>query len=115
MCDVEVAIRNLLRAGKELNFEVVAPFSYSCDGVNHKQTFAFIPRYGSENGTIVGLMAQSNEECDRDICRWAEANECFFSFLNMEMLLEYDVEYFKDMLKDWGEFGVVKSTKHFGK
>ena len=49
---VALARLNWIRASKELGFEIITPYLIETDSIR-KSVFAFIPEYGSYNGTIV--------------------------------------------------------------
>jgi hypothetical protein len=101
---VDIARANLLKASKELGFKVITPFVLDGNNLPHV-AFAYLPDYGSPRGTVVGLISAPTYETDKAVERWAEANNCFYSFLNVEALLAYSQEYFLELLKDWAEYG----------
>lgn len=98
---ISIARDNLLKASKEIGFKVVTPFVL--DNNNHV-AFAYLPDYGSSHGTVVGLISAPAYKTDKVIEKWAEINNCFYSFLNIKELLVYSKEYFLELLKDWAKY-----------
>lgn len=94
---------NWFLASKRLDFEVVCPFKLTFKG-KEKVVFAFLPAYGSENGVIVDLITPPEFQTDPEIIEWAQEQGCYYSFLNVESLVNYDEDYFIRTLQDWGRY-----------
>lgn len=88
------------RASEELHFEIESPYYISVDGVK-KEVFACVYGYGSSNGTIVELMQPPSFEVDKEVILWAKKNAFFYSFINIDSITDYSVDYFTDILEDW--------------
>jgi hypothetical protein len=95
-----------LKASQKLGFELVMPYKIRIAG-SEKEVFAFVPGYGSPNGTLVELTYPPVYESDNDIKQWTETKQVFCSFVNAENFMVYDEPYFMSMLKDWGKFDLT--------
>jgi len=97
-----IAINNWLKASNKLAFNIITPYSIIIEG-KPKEIFAFLPNYGSPNGSIVVLIT-SQFEIDNEIINWAKSNGIFYSFIYIDSFFTYDEEFFKEILLDWGYF-----------
>jgi hypothetical protein len=101
--EIYIAKINWEKASKELSFKFISPYLINLNNKTIK-VFAFFPEYGSVNGAIVDIIYAPKYEINRDIIKFAEANNCFYSFLNIEDSLIYDKEQFRLILDDWGKY-----------
>ncbi|HSZ34650.1 MAG TPA: hypothetical protein VK772_15145 [Puia sp.] len=97
---IEIARNNWIKASGELGFKIITPFEILIEK-SEKEVFAYLPEYGSLNGAIFELFTSSDFKIDDRIKDWAVSNNCFYSFCSIESFLEYDVVYFREILKDW--------------
>lgn len=90
------------RAATDLGIDVVAPYEVvdETTGVSAR-ALAFVPRFGSQAGTLVISSAASNLGCST----WARDRGAFLSIVNEGAYADYDREVFVDTLNDWGWFG----------
>jgi len=103
ICEKELskARENFELAAKEFDFEFESPHLLK-DGLS---VFGYIKNYGSPNGAVIDLISPPDFSQNTDVIKWCKENDCFFSFLNIQPLLdEYDSSYFEEMLNDWGKF-----------
>lgn len=100
---IEVARTNWLKASLNLFFKFETPFFVEING-NKREMFAFLPKYGSPNGTIICLTSSPQFETDQEIIQWAKENSFYYSFLNIEDFQKYDENYFKELLEDWMKY-----------
>jgi len=96
---IEIARNNWLKAADELSFNFTTPFEILIENVE-KEVFGYLPDYGSSNGTIVELM-EGPQKIDITLSNWAKENKIFLSYCNIDTFLEYNVSYFREILKDW--------------
>jgi hypothetical protein len=90
------------RAATDLGIEVTAPFFVdSARGESDVECVAYVPHFGSENGTIV-IARTSPLEPLHSIVR---ARGIFLSILDEDSYEVYDRELFVETLNDWGWFG----------
>ena len=69
------------------------------------KAFGYIPNYGSKNGVVICLTAPPNFLIDNRVADWCTENDCFYSSLNIELIIgEYKQSYFREMLRDWGKY-----------
>lgn len=101
---IRIARNNWIKASKQIGFILKTPYHFTINGED-KVAFAFLPEYGSINGMVVALMFLPMFEMDDDIIKWAKANQCFYSFINIDGSLVYDKKFIMDSLDDWGKFG----------
>ncbi|GGH32949.1 hypothetical protein FAZ19_23480 [Sphingobacterium alkalisoli] len=94
------ARENWQKAAYNFKFEIITPYFISVKG-SEKEVFAFVPAYGSSNGTIIELTSPPEYNTDKEIMEWASDNDLFCSFINVDNLLEYDERYFVEILDDW--------------
>ena len=97
---IEIARNNWIKASNELGFKIITPFEILTEE-KEREVFAYLPEYGSTNGVVVELFKSPDCKTDDAIRNWARSNNCFISFCNIEDFLEYDVAYFREVLKDW--------------
>ena len=100
------ARENWIKASKELEFKIISPYYILVDG-RKQEVFAFLPEYGSVNGTLVFLMCPSDFKSSY-LSKWARRNKIFYSYLNVDELLEYDQRTFREALKDWRKFRTIE-------
>lgn len=100
---VELARKNWIDASKNFMFELVTPYFIEIDG-NEKEIFAFLPKYGSLNGTIVCLISAPNFEIDSELSQWADKNNFYCSFVNIKKFINFDESSFKEILNDWMKY-----------
>jgi len=86
---------NWIRALKKLNFEIHCPYIINYDN-EEIEVFAFLPNYGSENGIILQLTAPPDFDADKRIIEYAKQNRCGYSFINVQVYLEYKEEFFRE-------------------
>ena len=88
-------------ASEEFGFEFVSPFTLT-DGID---VFGYISNYGSKNGVVICLTTPPDFLTDNRIADWCKEMDCFYSCLNIELLTgEYKRSYFREMLRDWGNY-----------
>ncbi len=101
---IQKASQTWLVAAEKLGIRVTAPFAISM--ASHSiQCIAFVPDFGSANGTIVGVMHSQTFNTDSKLKEYAKRNGIFYSFVNPLGWIEYDEAAFKDALEDWGYYG----------
>lgn len=96
---IETAIDNFLKASREMGFRIHSPFIFHNNGTE-RTALAFLPEYGS-HGVIVGLTSAPYFETDKDIIERAKRNQCYYSFINIENLMNYNDVFFRELLADW--------------
>jgi len=101
--ETEKARVNWLKASNKLKFKIFTPYSFYFKGIK-KEVFAFLPNYGSSNGIIVELTSSPEYEIDKEIIEWAKANNCCYSFVNIENCLYYSEFFFKETIEDWMKY-----------
>jgi hypothetical protein len=99
----EQARLNWQKASKNLFFEIITPYFIEINGIK-KELFAFLPEYGSPNGTIICLTSPPHYETDSEIIQWSKENKFYYSFLNVEEFQEYDEECLNEILEDWMKY-----------
>ena len=98
---IKTARNNFVLASKDFDFEFVSPFTLT-DELN---AFGYISNYGSKNGVVICLTSPPNFQIDKKVVDWCKAQDCFYSFLNIESLEgEYNQLYFEEMLRDWSKY-----------
>lgn len=98
--EITNARKNFELASKDFGFVFHSPFVLT----DTLTAFGFIENYGGRNGAVVCLVPPFGL-ADEEIVEWCEQNDCFWSFINVELLQgEYDASYFREMLLDWGHF-----------
>lgn len=103
MIDIELLNRaraNWRKASSELCFEFISPYIIEVNG-ERREAFAFLPEYGSPNGTIICLTYAPNYTIDNEIIKWAQENKLFYSFIDIKDSLYYDKDYLTQTLEDW--------------
>ena len=93
------------RASEEIGFSMETPFYFCLDG-EEKKAFAYLKEYGSENGMVLGLTKSPEYDLDQAIIEWANENNCYYSFLNIDSANSYTTNGILDCLLDWGKFKV---------
>ena len=94
------ARKNWLEASVDLNFELITPYLVEIGG-KIKDLFAYLPQYGSPNGMIVVLTTYPDYRIDESIVKFAKEHEYFYSFIEVSDFLEYNRDYFIELLNDW--------------
>jgi len=97
---LEKVTQNWIRASREIGFEIICPFPFEFNGEKNL-TLAFLPAYGSKNGMVLGLLYPPGYSSNPIVLQWAEKNDCFCSFLNIEEYADYDEDLYLNTLKDW--------------
>jgi hypothetical protein len=100
---ITIARKNWQMAAQNLGFKIVTPYLISING-SQKEVFAFLPEYGSPNGAIIELTFAPEYKTDKSLIEWAIENNSFYSFINVDNVLEYDQEYFSEVLADWMKY-----------
>lgn len=100
--NAEIARKNWLRASKDLGFEIKTPHSIKVNDVE-MQIFAFLPQLGSPNGMLLGLTSPPEFKTDPELVKLAEKLGMFYSFVNVESVLNYDEKFFEDAIRDWSQ------------
>jgi hypothetical protein len=95
---------NWIKAASEIGFEILSPYKINIEN-RILEVFAFLPKYGSNNGMIVELTSEPLFIINQDIVSYSKRNKCFYSFINIDIFLEYNKSEFIDLLDDWGCFG----------
>ena len=93
-----------LEAGRLLHFRVQAPYAVIVNS-EHIECIAFLPDYGSPNGSIVSFFDNETYHRDDRITEYAKRNKMFHSFVNPMGFQVYDEIFVKRLLMDWGYFG----------
>lgn len=97
---IESTRKNWIKASAQFGFELKTPYQVQLKhGV--KEVFAYLPEYGSENGTVICLTGPPDYETDTEIVEWADNHGVHCSFINVESCLIYNEEYFVEVLDDW--------------
>ena len=98
---IKNARHNFALASEEFGFEFVSPFTLT----DEIEVFGYISNYGSKNGVVVCLTAPPDYLTDNRVVEWCKENDCFCSFISIEPLIgEYRRSYFREMLRDWGQY-----------
>jgi hypothetical protein len=92
----------LLRAGRDLNIQVVAPFELVLDSGKKISAEALFPQLGAPKGTIVYQSINSYQEILDEIKKMGYTCSVFGEPLPNE---EYDPESYKEMFTEWGWTG----------
>jgi hypothetical protein len=100
---IEMARINWMKASDELGFKFISPYSVTEDNKEYV-FFAFIPKYGSPKGTIIDLIFAPAYEMSNKTIEIANANGCLYSFINIDSIIDYNREYFLDIIEDWGKY-----------
>ena len=100
---IDIARTNWLKASDELGFNIISPYSV-IEGSKEYIFFAFIPKYGSPNGTIIDLIFAPTYEKNKKMIEIANDMKCFYSFINIDFFLDYNPECFLDVIEDWGKY-----------
>lgn len=96
---IRVARNNFKLASEDFDFEFESPFTLT----NKLNAFGYIANYGSKNGVVICLTSPTDFPIDDKVVDWCKSHDCFYSFLNIELLLgEYNLSYFRELLHDWG-------------
>jgi hypothetical protein len=103
MKQVKIARVNWIKASVDLNFKIVTPYQILVNG-RKDDAFAFLPGYGSPNGTLVNLVSAPEFKVDVDIVKLAKELNCHYSFINIESCLEYNKYFFQETLEDWMKY-----------
>jgi hypothetical protein len=103
---IEQARSNWIRASIEIGFRINTPFEFEYNHVKHS-SFAYLPEYGSKNGTIVDLIFPPSFITNKVIQDWANDCNCYFSFVNIQDFLIYRREYFEEVLNDWNNNKII--------
>ncbi len=99
--DLRRAREQFETAARDLGFSFISP-AVLTDSLS---AFAYLPDYGSPNGTVICLTSSSERHAYHDVISWCQENGFFWSVLSIEPLLgEYHAAYFREMLRDWGRF-----------
>ncbi|OYU95934.1 MAG: hypothetical protein CFE21_05840 [Bacteroidetes bacterium B1(2017)] len=99
----QLARTNWLKASLELKFQIISPY-FITTGAETWEAFAFLPELGSPNGCLLLVIGPPEFEIDIRLINWAKENQIYYSCLNLDTLQEYDSNYFKETLDDWGSF-----------
>lgn len=91
-------------AGEKLGVTVMAPYDFIFGGRAHS-CLAFLPHFGTEKGILVLGMSPPEFHTDKTIEAVAERTGVGCSILNVERYRQYDEEFFRETLCDWGYFG----------
>ncbi len=89
-----------LLASKNLNFEIVTPFTVTINN-KKREVFAYLPKYGSKNGMIIELIGPPEYATDKEVIIWARQKGYFSSFMNIEDFKVYNESNYIDALRDW--------------
>jgi hypothetical protein len=98
---INIGRTNWIKASFELSFKIISPYIYQNQDKKIK-IFAYLPEYGSQNGALVDITFPPGYEINKDIKETAEIMECFYSCINIDECQNYDENYFKETLNDWG-------------
>jgi hypothetical protein len=100
---IDIARKNWLKASNELGFDIISPYTVTKD--NKKYCFfAFIPKYGSPQGTLIDLIFSPLYKTNNKMKAIANAVGCFHSFINIDIYIDYNKERFLDTIEDWGKY-----------
>lgn len=105
--EIEIYRRILVNYCLDLGVKIISPYIINREFEN-LDCFAYIPDFGSTNGTVVGLTSSPNYFLDEATIAFCKKEKIFYSFINTERLKNYDIEKMKEMLVDWGYFGTEK-------
>jgi hypothetical protein len=100
---IELARENWVKASLFLFFKITTPYYIEING-SKKEVFAFLPEYGSPNGSIVCLISSPDFEIDNEVINWANENNLYYSFVNVENFQVYREDYFEEILEDWTKY-----------
>jgi hypothetical protein len=99
---IKIARETWIKASNDLDFKIITPYSLMVDG-RKQEVFAFLPEYGSHNGTFVFLMSAPEYNTDNYLAKWAKRRRILSSFINVDVFLNYNKKHFIEILKDWGK------------
>jgi hypothetical protein len=100
---IYIARKNWMKASKELGFNIISPYSV-IENDKKYVFFAFIPKYGSPNGTIIDLIFAPTYETNNKMIEIANNIGSFYSFINIDSVINYNREHFLDIIEDWGKY-----------
>lgn len=99
--NLKIARLHFSLASEEFGFEFESPFTLT----DELEAFGYISNYGSKNGVVICLTAPPDFLTDARVADWCKEMDCFYSFLNIELLAEkYNRSYFREILRDWGKY-----------
>ncbi len=89
------------------NFDCISPYKINLGNII-LDTFAFLPKYGSQSGIIICLYDFiKNGSIFPDFTsveRYAKSNGIFLSQICYKQFLKYNENVFIELLEDWGRF-----------
>ena len=103
--DINLLRESWVKASHDLGFTIITPYTIEMDNGKKEDVFAFIPDYGRPNGTIIGLWRNSYYNADENFMEWAKKKNIYYSFINIQLYMNYDKLNFQETLIDWGYFG----------
>lgn len=101
---IKKVINSWLRASKELNFKIVAPYIFNSNSGSF-ECIAYLPDFGSKNGMIIDKISPPSYGPTPGLPEAAKHMELYYSSINIEYYFEFNVDIFKDALIDWGFYG----------
>jgi hypothetical protein len=100
---IDIVRKNWMKASDELGFNIISPYYIIKD--NKKYVFfAFIPQYGSPQGTLIDLIFSPMYETNNKMREIANELGCFHSFINIDAYIDYNRNHFLETIEDWGKY-----------
>ena len=86
-------------ASVDLSIEIITPFTL-VENDHRYECIAYVPHFGSPNGTLV----MSMDGC-REIVKAGMARGYYVCMINADEYRHYERQHFIDVLNDWRYFG----------
>lgn len=96
-----------VHAGQDLGVKVTAPYEIR-SGSRGVIYAAYLHEFGSQKGTLVGVLTPPDLMVDEEAKQVAERAGMYVSFVSPEGYDEYRKDLFIETLQDWGYFGPEK-------
>jgi hypothetical protein len=94
-------------AANDLGIRATAPFRIPTDTSGERFAAAYLPDFGSMQGTIVDWGFRPDFSGDNEVRRFAEENSMYYSIVSFDRYRSYDRDMFLEALSDWGYYGNV--------
>lgn len=88
----------------ELDFEIIAPYTINYDN-KELSCFAFLPKFGSENGMVIDVISPPTYETNKEISNACKILGVYYAFINYDSYAKAGKKVFCEALLDWGYFG----------
>ena len=97
--EIITAKENILNASLEFGFRIICPYYYLYNN-DIIEIFTYLPEFGSPKGTLVDLIFPPKYETNKIIINIAKKMNCHYSFLNINEIQKFDINYFIELLND---------------